>query len=335
MRRFFISVLVMTAGFVIYGCRSTPVDTDLDQAGASRLVPGILIKDSLDARPEGADRVDWRRFSHYEAGQAHVVFSVGDRFGQRDFVGAISLHAADGTLLESRRVIPDVVDYVFTFPVAREVEYFFKIEGDQGRTDYKVQTRVDPPDPCAACGPDQECCKPTNLCCPAGSICKDGACLPPDTCAPPCRASHGQVCEAGRCIDACQGGCRSGMTCDVGRRRCVSARSAPPPPRRQEPAPRPTGCSPACKAGEHCNASAGVCEAVAFIEGTVLSVKDEGGGTRALVNRGSKDGVRMGATGSIGSVAVRVVYVSSTRCRVQAPVPPSQIKANARVRINR
>lgn len=320
---------------VAAGCAGQKAfDNDQDQVHASRLVTGILIKDALDARPDGGDRVDWRRFSHYEAGQAQVVFSVGDRFGRREFTGTITLYAADGGVLDSRRVIPDVVDYAFSFPVVREVEYFFKFEGEQGRTEYQVQTRVDPPDPCAACGPDQECCRPTNLCCPAGSVCRDGACLPPDTCVPACRAARGQVCEAGRCVDACPGGCRSGMRCDVDRGRCVPGRVEPPAPR-VAPPPRAPGCSPACAPGEQCDAATGVCEAAAFIEGTVLSVEDAGGGALILVNRGSKDGVRMGAAGSMGGVSVKVVYVSSTRCRVQASVPASKVKPNSRVRINK
>lgn len=333
MRRVFILVGFMVLGFVAPGCRTTPVDTDQDQLAASRLVAGILIKDSLDARPDGADRIDWRRFSYYEDGQAHVVFSVGDRFGQRDFTGEIALFAAEGTLLDSKRVIPDVVDYTFDFPVRREVEYFFRFAGEQGRTAYQVQARIDPPDPCAACGPGEECCKPTNLCCPAGSACRDGACLPPDVCEPPCRVAKGQVCEAGRCVPACPGGCRTGMRCDVEHLRCVPIRTLPPP-RREVPVSRP-GCSPACKAGEQCDTGTGICEVVSVIEGTVLSVQEAGGGSQVLVNRGSKDGVRMGATGSIGPVSVKVIYVSSTRCRVQADVPSSRIKANSRVRINR
>lgn len=314
--------------FVVAGCATTPVDGDHEPERASRLVTGILIRDSLDARPDGRDRIDWRRFSHYEEGQAHVVFSVGDRFGRRDFVGVISLHTADGTLLESRRVIPDVVDYVFSFPVAREVLYFFKFEGEQGRTDYQVQTRVDPPDPCAACGPDQECCKPTNLCCPAGSSCREGACLPPDACVPPCRAARGQVCEAGRCVDACPGGCRGGMRCDVDRRRCVPAKAEPPA--RREVVRKP---DTSAKKGDDCATSGATCEVPVFIEGTALSVEESGGHALILVNRGSKDGVRMGAGGMMGAVPVKVVYVSSTRCRVQAQVPASKVKPNARVRI--
>jgi hypothetical protein len=74
---------------------------------------------------------------------------------------------------------------------------------------------------------------------------------------------------------------------------------------------------------------------VSVIDGTVLSVQEGGSGSQVLVNRGSRDGVRMGATGSIGAVPVKVIYVSSTRCRVQAGVPSSRIKPNARVRINR
>jgi len=330
-------VALAIALLAVAGCGGKPaVDTDQDQVHASRLVPGILINDSLDARSGGGDLVDWRRLSNYEAGQAHVVFSVGDRFGNRDFQGTITLYAPNGEVLDSKRVIPDVVDYTFSFPMAREVEYFFKIAGEKGRTTYKVNTRIDPPDPCANCAPGEECCKPTNLCCPAGSTCRDGACMPSDTCVPACRASRGQVCEAGRCVDACPGGCRRGMRCDVNHGRCVPVRTSEPPPRRETPTEtKPAGCSPACRDGERCNMSTGQCETVAYIDGTVLQVKESGTGSLLLVNRGSKDGVRMGASGSMGSVSLKVVYVSSTRCRVQAEILPSKVKPSARVRINR
>jgi hypothetical protein len=193
-----------------------------------------------------------------------------------------------------------------------------------------IETKVETLDPCSQCGAGTTCCRPSGLCCAAGTTCRDGACVRVEGCNPPC--DRDEACEAGRCVSACDPPCRRPKRCDADLRRCVGG-EAPPP--RDAPPPRKRGCSPACRDGQTCNEATGECEGGEVISGSVLSVTEEGGGSIVLINRGSQDGVRRGASGTVGSFAFTVKEVFATRCRAKVNAKPEQLKNASKVRISK
>ncbi len=287
-------------------------DIDDSRPKALRISPGVLVKDSIDAK---RDKVDWKDFSYYQDARATIVFSFGDRFSPHSVEGEISLFDFEGSALQSQRIVPGTVDYKFVVPVKKDKDYFFRVEARQGKAAYLVETRIDPMDPCDACGPGQACVK--------------GACVAM-TCSPPCRRGS-EVCEQGACVEACPGGCHKGKVCDASERRCVTAE--PSAPKAQAPARK--GC-PTCAAGQTCNEETSQCEGAAVgIAGAVLSVVEEGSGIVIIVNRGSEDGVRRGAPGRVAGIAFTVRDVSATKCKVFLSAKPSQVPLKSRVTIEK
>lgn len=303
--------LALGIGCLAASCGSGAPDVDGERPGAFRISTGVLVKDTIDA---GNDPVDWKDFSHFQGGRATVTISIGDPYKPHGVQGDITLFDFAGNTLQSRQIVPGQRDCVFTFDVTAEQHYFFRIASRKGKAGYLVEARVDPQDPCAACGPGSTCCPPAGCCAP-GQVCRGGACVALE-CRPRC--DRGQVCEEGRCVEACPGGCRSGMTCDEDSRQCVRASR---PPREVSPPPARARCPARCPSGQPCNESTGHCEAreapAQGIRARVLSVIDRDGGAVILLNVGSEDGVRVGATGRVGGVTFRVRKVSPTRSEAQ------------------
>ncbi len=314
---------------VVAGCGGgVPEVDDASRPKALRISPGVLVKDTIQS---GSDPVDWKDFSYYQDVRATVVFSFGDRFTPHNVQGEISLYDFDGNSLQTQRIVPGTVDYPFTFDARKDKDYFFRVEVRKGKAAYMVETRVEPLDPCAACEPGAACCPPVG-CCPAGMACAKGTCVPAE-CSPPCR--RGQVCEMGRCEEACPGGCGRGKVCDVEERRCIAVEtSRPQPPPRTDP--RPRRCQPPCASGETCNLDTLQCEgASSGVSGTVLGVVEEGNGVVIIINRGTEDGVRRGAQGRVAGQSFTVREVSATRCKAFLKVQPSQVPLKSRVTIDR
>jgi len=298
-------------------------DVDNEQPRALRIAPGILVKDSLH---EQCDRVDWKDFSYFENVRVTVVFAFGEMYKPHGVHGQIRLFSFDGNEMERQPVVPERRDYKFVFVAQKDKDYFFKIETQKGSAGYMVETKVEPLDACANCPPGSTCCRPTGICCPPGSTCRDGACVASGECVPPC--GRDEVCVAGRCEDACPGGCGAGKRCDVERRRCVSVGGGTPQP----PPPAKKGCvaDPSiCKADEECERSTGECKTLPYIKGTVLQASEEGGGTVILINRGSDDKVKSGARGKVGSYEFSVFSVTATRCRAKVSARPEDVKGKA------
>ncbi|MBP7125769.1 hypothetical protein KBD49_05320 [Myxococcota bacterium] len=299
-------------GCLAASCGNAAPDVDGERPGAFRISTGVLVKDTIDA---GGDPVDWKDFSHFQAGRATVTISIGDPYKPHGVQGDLTLFDFAGNTLQSRQVVPGQRDYAFTFDIVAEQHYFFRIAARKGRAGYLVEARVDPLDPCAACGPGSTCCPPAGCCAP-GQVCRGGACVSLE-CRPRC--DRGRVCEDGRCVEACPGGCRSGTVCDEESRQCVRVSRQAPPPRTD---PRPA-CPRRCPAGQQCNESTGRCEAKEAppqgIRARVLSVIEQDSGTVILLNVGSEDGVRANSTGRIGGVTFRVRKVSATRCEAVVP----------------
>lgn len=320
---------------VMFACKADVVDDDDQQPKALRIPPGILVKDSIHGKK---DPLDWKHFSYFEDARATVTFSFGDRFSKRTLRGAVTLFTRDGTILDRKAIVPENVDYPFVFDALKDTDYFFKIEATSGDSVYLVETRTEPLDPCAKCTGDP-CCASQGRCCPDGTVCRGGGCVSADTCVPACREARGEVCDYGRCVAACPGGCRRGFRCDTDRRECVREAARAPAATRPAPSPpaRQGACEPPCASNERCNTKTGDCESSDVIVGTVLSVSEEGGGAILLLNRGSQDGVRQGASGTVGGgrIPFRIINVSATRSRAKVDVPPSQIKSQSRATISK
>jgi hypothetical protein len=296
-----------------FACGGGGADIDDARPKALRISPGVLVKDSIDAK---RDPVDWKDFSYYQDARATIVFSFGDRFSPHALEGEIALFDFEGSALQNQRIMPGTVDYKFVLPVRKDKDYFFRVEARRGKAAYLVETRIDPLDACDDCGKGQACVK--------------GACVAVG-CTPPCRRGS-EVCEQGECVEACPGGCRKGKVCDVSERRCVGGE--PAAPRAQPPARK--GC-PACGAGQTCNEDTNQCEGAAptGVSGAVVSVVEEGSGIVIIINRGSEDGVRRGAQGRVAGIAFTVRDVSATKCKAFLNAKPSQVPAKSRVTIEK
>jgi hypothetical protein len=115
-------------------------------------------------------------------------------------------------------------------------------------------------------------------------------------------------------------------------RRCVADKG----PKDPGPAPARKGCDVDCKADEKCNEKTGQCETMPYFSGTVLQVTDEGGKAVILINRGSQDGIKNGASGTLGGkFGFRLSSVMATRCRAKLDVSPDQVKGLSKVIIQK
>ncbi|MBL6975081.1 MAG: hypothetical protein ISR64_05055 [Deltaproteobacteria bacterium] len=322
-----ITVALVAFGCAALSCQKLPHDVDDQQPKALRISPGVLVKDSLE--PGRGDATDWKDFSYYTDVSVTVVFAFGELYKPHGLRGEITLFSFDGNVIQRQPVVSEKRDYSFRFTARQDKDYFFKIEATKGASGYMVETKVTPLDVCSACEPGTTCCRPTGLCCETGTLCRNGACVRAEGCDPDC--GRGEICVAGRCESACRGGCPRGKRCDVGKRRCVR-KSVKPHSRPR--LPRIRSCSPECVSGQTCNTRTGQCEGGTAIVGRVLSATEKGAATEILINRGSRDGVKRGSRGSVGSIGFTVVTVSATRCRAKIRATPDQVKGR-KVRISK
>jgi len=321
------SAVVIACCFAVWACASKgPPDSDAEYSKATRIVPGFLAPDSIDAAH--GDLVDWKSFSYFNDAKATVTFRFGEMFKPHGVRGEITLFDISGNALQREVINPDRREFVFTFTALKDKNYFFKVEAVKGASGYTVETKVEPLDACASCAPPAVCCKPGGQCCQPGTACRDGACVKSDACSPECGSE--EVCSSGRCEPACAGGCSHGKRCDVRSRRCVAVTIADHRTVVKRPA-----CDPPCGGGEKCNEKTGECEGgTEAIAGSVLNVSDDGGGSIVQINRGAQDGVKRGATGSVGGHPLTVFEVTATRCRAKVPAKPDQLKGQ-KVRISK
>lgn len=310
-----------------------PVDVDNEQPKALRIMPGIVVKDALAGT---CDKVDWKEFSHFEDAKVTVKFLFGEMFKAHNLSAEITVYQVDGNVVGRQAVVPGKRDYAIEFPAKKDKPYYFYIKAISGKAAYMIETEIATLDACGGCAEGTSCCPNPQgtggLCCNPGTSCRDGACVRADECS---NCGEDQVCDGGKCVDACEGGCGRGKRCDVERRRCVSIPSDSPGPR--NPPPERKGCRPACKGGETCNEATNKCEAPASggISGTVLSATEEAGSVVILINRGSQDGVKNGASGTVSGFGFKVYNVTATRCRAKIKAKIDQVKPKSKVVIHK
>ncbi len=303
------------AGVLLVGCGSPPPpDVDNAQNKALRISSGILVKDSLNAGRN--DAVDWKEFSYFDDARVSLIIAVGELGKPHGVFGDIQLLGADGALLEKQPVMSVKRDYTFNFEVKKDQKYFLKLTATKGAAAYQIETIVKVIDPCELCKPNE--------------VCKEKKCVDPTVCVPECDSN--EVCRDNVCVDAC-GGCPRGKRCDARSGRCLTVGGGSGG---GTVTPGKKGCDPKCEDGETCNEKTGECVAAATtISATVLSVTADGTGSVILMNVGSEQGVKRGASGSIGGGKFRfkVSQVTATRSRAKVSAPPADIKGMTRATI--
>lgn len=149
---------------------------------------------------------------------------------------------------------------------------------------------------------EEEECKP-DVCakkrCPRGQRCKErrgraycyaAEAAPPRDCKPACGA--GQVCRAGKCVDA-----------------------AAPGPK----------CPAECPKGQSCDEKTGKCVGTS-ISGKILNFWPEGKSTIMLLNKGSEHGIKKGMGGSIGGGgSFTVIEVYPYQCRAKTALSKDEM----------
>lgn len=202
--------LVATTGS---GCiqRTCDVDGNGEYAKAMRASPSVLVKDEVGAK---CDNVDWRFVSNFEDANATLIFRVGDPFKGHKAEGTIALYDVDAQLLDQAAIRPNESKYEFRFPVRARKQYFIKVESTTGVAEYTLETKFESTDPCAKCGPEQDCIQ-------GKCVAKVKAVVEP-SCKGVC--PEGYVCDEvqNKCVRLpCGGPCPSNMTCDEDKDQCV------------------------------------------------------------------------------------------------------------------
>ncbi len=279
-----------------------PPDPDRTQAKALDLSPEFAVKDSI--APMSGDQVDWRRLTVPDRSEVRIKYEVTPvavAVGESPFSGEVSLYDDQGSVLDTKTLDSANLGVEVVFMAEGQRQYFVRFEAKEGTARYEIRMKVNRADPCALCLAEERCV--------------DGKCVPPGECDPACE--DGSFCLNGECVWSCPKGqeWRDGRCSEISK-----------------------VCRPACKAGTRCRA--GKCVAVAAkatgtaISGNILSSWPTGSGTTVLINRGSQDGVRKGAGGSIeggGKITVKLVFPK--QCQAFTSLPKSELGGRTKVSI--
>jgi len=344
MRRLSMLMAVMLAAGLMACPPSTVPDTDDNPASADlpRLPPDLEVQDALDVAK--GDKVDWKLVTAFDSGKGKITAIVGDPFsGAHGVVGEIGIYAKSGPPAIARTAItPDEHNYTLEFDVEADESYLLQVMASKGKAPYKLTfgVTVTPKDPCenVECGDDEEC--------------TDGKCVKVEEsneCTPKC--TRGLVCVAGTCERPCGGACPTGQICSRAKNTCVKdpcyqktcgsnqycrgGRCLDKAPVKVE------GCNPACGADETCQGSTCVKKAEPANDGPiaarVIQLIPQGNKTFIVLDRGSKQGVKVGATGSIAGVAgqFKITEVYTFRSKAVISVEDKVIGTNRSATISR
>ncbi len=334
---------LVTIGLVTACSPHRYVDDDDTCSRAKPLPPIVLVKDELDVNM--GDRSDCKQVKYFKDAVARVEYRVGTAFEK----GLITVYDSDGQVIDQKAVDPSVFKYDFEFDVVQQKPFYVEFKATAGGHPYQAQVRFEKKDPCAKCGPDQECVDAVG----GGKECR----TPEVTCNPPCDPDEGQICsEEGQCVDACNPRCRRGYRCDVDTQECVrlTGRSNPRCRRgkvcrrgRCVNRPQPNICKGGCPPGQVCRAGkctgigpgdkcpacpnpTDVCNAntnfkcvrngpdvpTGPIVGRLASSVRSGNGAVLYLNRGKQHGVKRGQKGKLcGKYRFIVTNAFATRSK--------------------
>lgn len=346
MRRLSTLMAVLLAAGLMACPPSTIPDTDdnAGQADLPRLPPDIEVQDALDFTK--GDKIDWKVVTAFDTGKGKITAIVGDPFaGAHGMVGEIGLYAKSGPpALVRVPIVADEHNYTLEFDVEADESYLLQVSAKSGKAAYKLNfaVAVPPKDPCLAveCAEDEEC--------------KEGKCVKVEEsneCDPKC--TRGLVCVAGKCEKPCGGSCPKGEYCNRPKNTCMkdpcyqktcgANQSCKGGQCIDKVVPKAEGCNPPCGADEVCQGSAcvktGGAEPPADgpVAAKIIQTLPQGNKTFIVLDRGSKHGVKVGATGTITGVAgqFKITEVYTFRSKAVIGVEEKAIGTNRSVMINR
>lgn len=205
-------------------------DDDDTCSRAKPLPPTIQVKDELNVAY--GDRSDCKMVRYFKDAVAKVEYRIGTAFEKHNLRGVLTVYDGDGQIIDEKAVDPSVFKYPFEFDVVGNKPYYVRFKASEGKFPYTANVSYVKKDPCAKCTADEECV--------------DGECRQREkVCDPPCDDEEGLVCDEGRCIMACNPGCRRGYTCNVDTRECEKVVRT---------------CRPRCKRGFYCHRRSGQCK---------------------------------------------------------------------------
>lgn len=336
-----------TAGML--GCPPSIIpDTDDNPASADlpRLPPDIEVQDALDASK--GDKVDFKQVTAFDSGKGKITVIVGNPFGgPHGLVGEAGVYTTSAELVSNKVAFtPDEHTYDLAFEVEANENYLLKVTATKGKADYKLTfgVVVPPKDPCEDVECDDE------------SECIEGKCVTveqSDECKPKC--SRSKVCVAGTCEPWCGGGCGTGEYCSHSKNKCFKdpcykkvcgSNQACRYGKCVDTKPAPSkGCDPPCASGETCQGTSCVKTGGSTpppaddgpVAGKIIQLIPQGAKTFIVLDKGSKQGVKVGATGSIAGVAgqFKVTEVYTFRSKAVIALDDKAIGGNRNVTINR
>jgi len=318
----------------------------------SKLPSGLEIDDTLDAKK---NPVDYRAIVADKTGKAKLDVDFGE--GHK-LTGKVSVKALDADTIVSEAVTPDEAKYTLEWEAEADTTYIGVFEATKGASKYTMELDITPPkpkDPCedVSCDEDQEC--------------KEGKCFDvrPAECSPKCKT--GQTCVNGTCVAPCGGKCPTGQVCNRVTNECVkdpcAGKTCPEGQRCSvgvcKDIPKPTTCTPKCKATETCNTSTLKCEPkdapppagcnppcgdgqkcdgtkcveagppamCGPVSAGVVSVVPSGSTSVIYLNKGAAQNVKVGQSGRITGVAAtfKIVEVYPVRSKAIVDVDAATI----------
>jgi hypothetical protein len=331
------------------GCGPAFVDNDSTAATALGMPTELTVDGELNV--DIGDAIDFKRFTAANDGSATLEVRIGDPFvGEHSVVGSIVVFDRDAKQLATEPLSKNVLKYVLTWDVEKEVQYLIRIQASEGSSTYEIDLRLDlmSSDPC------------DGVLCEDGDICEDGECVALDDCDPPC--SSNRTCSDGECVrkqgskkSACGGQkCGRGEYCSKSKNRCVKdpchgkrcgagkvcrsgvckAKSKPKAKPSGTVAPRASGdCDPACSDGATCKK--GKCRYPPLAAKIVQSVP-RGQTTIITLNKGTTHKIKVGQSGKVSGVgSFKIIEAWEYRCKAILSAPATKLAAKKSATIYR
>jgi len=286
-------------------------DDDGKPEDAKLFFQDVAVSDSLDQSYQ--DEKDWRRVHFVQNVQATLTLVMAPA-EENQVTGRVAVYSSQIQLVAQRDIQPGLGTYEVGFSAQAGRDYFILVESRHGKADYRLNLETQVNDPCALCGPNEECrdgrCVQLSACqsCPEGKVCDEEAadCVWTKCLRKRCRSN--QTCNSrGRCVGgAPPPQCRRNSDCR-GAKLCRRGRCLNPPP-------------PSCPNGQ--KRINGVCQTTdeppppqyIDVRATVVQVRDDGNGYVILVlDKGSSRGLELGMSFMVKGRSLKLTSVNRFR----------------------
>ena len=303
-------------------------DDDGKPEDAKVFFQDVTVSDSVDQSYQ--DLRDWRRVHFVQDVQATVTLVMAPA-DENLVTGRVAVFSSQIQLVGQRDIQPGLGTYELGFSAEAGRDYFILVETRHGKADYRINLETQEKDPCAACGPDEECvdgrCQAISACqsCPSGQVCDEvqAFCVWEKCLGKTCR--RGKTCNRqGRCVGGSfKPQCRRDSDCSddkiCRRGRCVRR---PPPP---------------CPSGQ--KRVSGVCQPIAVdgpkyeeVRANVVGIRDAGSGFVTLeLDKGYSRGLKLGMPGSVKGRTLKLVSVDRFRSRGKVKGKPRDFSSGQKV----